>query len=142
MSEITKTYSNKELTVIWKPQKCIHSGVCVTMLPEVYHPDEKPWITPDKAGGKELIDQISQCPSGALTYTINERVNSEENVDTATNSITIKQNGPLLFKGVATLIRADGTNEVLSGTLAFCRCGASENKPYCDGSHRKIKFNG
>ncbi len=48
--EITKEYSNGELTVVWKPKKCIHSEVCIHTLPEVYKPQEKPWITPENTG--------------------------------------------------------------------------------------------
>ncbi|HSC55523.1 MAG TPA: (4Fe-4S)-binding protein [Phnomibacter sp.] len=57
-----------ELTIIWQPKKCIHSGVCVRMLPDVYHPKEKPWIQADKASVEALISQIKKCPSGALSF--------------------------------------------------------------------------
>ena len=63
---------NGEVIVIWKPERCIHSGVCVKTLPQVYHPKEKPWVTPEQARGHELIDQIDRCPSKALTYRINQ----------------------------------------------------------------------
>jgi len=67
-----KEYSNGELTVIWKPDLCIHSGNCVRLLPAVYHPKEAPWVKPENATTEELIDQINQCPSGALSYRMNE----------------------------------------------------------------------
>ncbi|GGW73835.1 putative Fe-S cluster protein YjdI [Winogradskyella epiphytica] len=63
----TKEYSNGEMTILWKPEKCIHSGICVKTLPEVYHPKERPWIKPNNATSEELIDQVSKCPSGALS---------------------------------------------------------------------------
>ena len=66
--EVKKEYSNGELTVVWKPAKCQHSGVCVKTLPKVYNPKEKPWIKPDNATTDELKKQIDQCPSGALSY--------------------------------------------------------------------------
>lgn len=62
----TKKYSNGEITILWQPEKCIHAGVCVKTLPKVYNPKEKPWIKPNNANTKELIDQVSKCPSGAL----------------------------------------------------------------------------
>jgi uncharacterized Fe-S cluster protein YjdI len=65
---VTKEYSNEDITIIWQPAKCIHSGVCVTKLPKVYRPQERPWILPENATKEELIDQINQCPSGALGY--------------------------------------------------------------------------
>lgn len=66
--EILKEYSNGELTVVWKPQKCVHAGECVKALPEVYNPKEKPWIKAENASTQALKDQIAKCPSGALSY--------------------------------------------------------------------------
>ena len=70
-SEIKKEYSNDEITIVWKPEKCIHSGICIKTLPEVYDPKAKPWITPERATTEELISQIDKCPSGALSYYVN-----------------------------------------------------------------------
>ncbi|RZS93851.1 (4Fe-4S)-binding protein [Aquimarina brevivitae] len=67
-NDIRKEYQNGDLTVVWKPGKCIHSGICVKTLPKVYHPKEKPWIKPENATKQQLIDQIDTCPSGALSY--------------------------------------------------------------------------
>jgi uncharacterized Fe-S cluster protein YjdI len=72
-----KEYSNGELTILWKPNKCIHSGVCVKTLPQVYRPKEKPWIKVENATTAELISQVSKCPSGALSYFMNEPNNKE-----------------------------------------------------------------
>lgn len=63
----TKEYSNGEITIIWQPDKCIHSGICVKTLPHVYNPKERPWIKIGNAGSQELIDQVAKCPSGALS---------------------------------------------------------------------------
>lgn len=64
----THKYSNDSINVIWQPQKCIHSGICVKMLPNVYDPKARPWIKAENATSDELKNQINQCPSGALTY--------------------------------------------------------------------------
>jgi len=64
-------YSNGEITIIWKPDLCQHSGICVRTLPKVYHPKEHPWITPEHATTDELINQVKRCPSGALNYKVN-----------------------------------------------------------------------
>ena len=66
-----KEYSNGELTIVWQPEKCIHSGVCVKTLPEVYKPKEKPWIKQGNAKTEQLVRQIDSCPSGALSYYFN-----------------------------------------------------------------------
>ncbi len=63
----TKEYTNGEVTILWKPEKCVHSGICVKTLPKVYHPQERPWIKIENATSEELIHQIALCPSGALS---------------------------------------------------------------------------
>jgi uncharacterized Fe-S cluster protein YjdI len=60
-------YSRDELTIIWQPDLCRHAGVCVKTLPGVYDPKSRPWIKIENAGVQELIDQVSKCPSGALS---------------------------------------------------------------------------
>jgi uncharacterized Fe-S cluster protein YjdI len=65
---VRKEYSNNEIAIIWDPGKCQHSGICVKSLPKVYKPNEKPWINQNNATTEQLIEQISNCPSGALSY--------------------------------------------------------------------------
>jgi uncharacterized Fe-S cluster protein YjdI len=72
--DIKKNYSNGELTIVWQPKKCIHSGICVKTLPMVYHPNEKPWIKIENAATEELKSQVDKCPSGALSYFMNSNV--------------------------------------------------------------------
>jgi uncharacterized Fe-S cluster protein YjdI len=62
-----KEYSNGEITIVWQPKKCIHSGVCVKTLPKVYNTKERPWIKPENATTEELVSQVAKCPSGALS---------------------------------------------------------------------------
>lgn len=66
--ETTKEYQKDNLTITWKPHKCIHSGICVKTLPKAYDPKEKPWIRPENASVTDLKNQINTCPSGALRY--------------------------------------------------------------------------
>lgn len=61
-------YSNGEITIVWQPSLCQHSGICVKTLPSVYKPKGKPWIQIENAGTAELKLQVSKCPSGALSY--------------------------------------------------------------------------
>jgi len=137
--EIIKEYSNGDLTVIWKPKKCIHSEICWKTLPEVYDPKGKPWIKPENATTDALKSQISKCPSGALTYKMKSEENIEKDMGT---ECTIVENGPLLVSGNLKVTLTNGTVENKKRSTAFCRCGASANKPYCDGSHKKIEFKG
>ncbi|QBQ41377.1 (4Fe-4S)-binding protein [Sphingobacterium psychroaquaticum] len=72
MGETKKYTANKDITVLWTPSKCIHARVCVKSLPQVYNPQERPWIVPENATAEELKRQIDRCPSGALGYELNE----------------------------------------------------------------------
>jgi uncharacterized Fe-S cluster protein YjdI len=57
---------------VWQPEFCIHSGRCVRGLPEVFKPKEKPWITPEGSTTEKIIAQVKKCPSGALSYFMND----------------------------------------------------------------------
>ena len=71
MKDITKKYSNGEITIVWKPNTCIHSTICWKGLIEVFNPKERPWIKMDGASTERIIEQVKQCPSGALSYYLN-----------------------------------------------------------------------
>jgi uncharacterized Fe-S cluster protein YjdI len=71
MKEITKQYSNGEVTIVWKPSTCIHSAICFRGLGEVFDPKKRPWITPENATTERIIEQVKKCPSGALTFYLN-----------------------------------------------------------------------
>ena len=141
MGEIKKEYTNGDLTVVWKPRLCIHSEICVKTLPEVYKPNEKPWIQAENASQEELKAQIEKCPSGALTYYLKNESEQSESMSEETK-VEVMANGPLLVYGNLQVTGSDGNVETKKRTTAFCRCGASANKPYCDGEHNKIGFVG
>jgi uncharacterized Fe-S cluster protein YjdI len=69
----THHYSNGEITITWKPELCIHSGICFSGLPEVFDPRRKPWIEPDRSETHTIIEQVKKCPSGALSFTVNKK---------------------------------------------------------------------
>lgn len=136
----TKEYSNGEVTIIWEAEKCIHSGICVRGLPKVFKPKDRPWITIDAAGTEDLVNQVKACPSGALSYYMNAEGNHE--AETLETKVEVLGNGPLLVYGTLKVTHKDGTSETKNKTTAFCRCGASNNKPYCDGAHVANNFSG
>lgn len=139
--EIKKKYSNGEVTVVWQPSKCIHSAICFKNLPTVFDPKKRPWITLEQEETKSIVEQIKACPSGALSYFMNDENNQESQVLENT-VVEVLANGPLLIYGNLKVKDKDGNETMKSQTTAFCRCGASKNKPYCDGSHVKIAFEG
>ena len=133
----TKEYSNGELTIIWQADKCIHAGVCVNMLHDVYDPKGRPWIKIDNASTEELKQQIDKCPSGALSYKLND---GEEKMSDETVKVDVLENGPLIVKGNLVITNSNGEKESRTKQTAFCRFGSSANKPYCDGTHVKSDF--
>ncbi len=147
MKEIIKKYTNGELTIIWQPAKCIHSTICwkgETGLLSVFNPKERPWIKPLGASTQVIIDQVKRCPSGALSYEYVQKPEEEklEISDAVPLKIEVKPNGPLLIHGHCVIVEKEGIEMIKDGVTAFCRCGYSANKPYCDGSHRKEGFIG
>jgi uncharacterized Fe-S cluster protein YjdI len=134
-----KTYEKGPLKVHWDMPKCIHSEKCWRGLGEVFRYNERPWITLDGATQERIVSQIKQCPSGALSYTLE---GEEQPSNTDTMEINVLQNGPLILSGKCSVTLPDGSKEDRDGTTALCRCGASANKPYCDGAHNANGFKG
>lgn len=142
--DITKKYTNGEVTVVWKPQVCIHSTICwkaATGLPEVFNPSKRPWIELEATDTERIVEQVKKCPSGALSYYYNNETKEKVEVTTQTE-VEVTPNGPLLVYGNITIRDAAGNETKRHKVTAFCRCGHSQNKPYCDGSHVRQGFNG
>jgi len=136
----TKEYSNGEVTIVWKPESCIHSAICVKGLGDVFQPKERPWIKIDAASTEAIIKQVKACPSGALGYYMNGEDNKTS--ETLETKVEVLEDGPLLVYGTLKVTHKDGKEETKNKTTAFCRCGASRNKPYCDGAHLNEGFKG
>lgn len=134
-----KEYSNGEVTIVWKPDLCIHSANCVRGLPAVFDNRKRPWINAQGASTEEIIEQVKQCPSGALTTYLNKRKmeNKSEKI-----KITLAKDGPILINGEVHLENEKGESLPTGKASALCRCGGSQNKPFCDGTHNKIGFTG
>ncbi len=102
---------------------------------------------PDAADSATIMAQIDKCPSGALSYHKNsapppDTVQQASAAQTTVTNITCLPNGPLMINGEIVVTKSDGTEEIKTGPVALCRCGASNNKPYCDGSHNTAGFKG
>jgi len=131
------TYQGKKITVYDNRSICAHAGICTDGLPAVFHNREGSFVDPDGASVAEIIDIVNQCPSGALSYIIDDESETRL-IDEA--SIQISPNGPYVLKGKVVLLdmsKGEGASESHS---SLCRCGASKNKPFCDGSHWDINF--
>lgn len=142
--EITRKYTNGEITIVWKPSVCIHSTLCWKSpggLPEVFDPRIKPWIKPEGSTSEKIIEHVKKCPSGALSFYYNNELAGTTQINTETK-IEALINGPLLVYGNIHIKDSFGKEIKKNNVTAFCRCGKSENKPFCDGSHVKHNFKG
>lgn len=137
----TKEYSNGEITIVWKSEKCIHSARCVQGLPVVFDAQKRPWINAEGAKTADICTQIDLCPSKALSWYLNKKEDIEMDNGKSDKKIEFLPNGPILFSGQISVKHSDGREE-LCDNPAFCRCGGSNNKPFCDGAHNKIGFEG
>lgn len=138
--DITKKYTNGEVTVVWKPSLCIHSALCFNGLPGVFNPRNRPWVTMEGGNTNDIVAQVNKCPSGALSYYRNSEMTNP--VVDAETIVEVSANGPLLIYGNIKIKDAEGNETTKNKVTALCRCGQSANKPYCDGTHRKVGFIG
>ena len=132
-----RSYEGKEITVHDNRTICCHAGECVTGLNSVFDINTNPWINPDNASADEVIAVVKRCPSGALSYTINDSHTRDFDGET---EINIAKDGPYNVSGNIAINVEEEIQPPSSEHYSLCRCGASKNKPYCDGSHSEINF--
>ncbi|NJK97200.1 MAG: hypothetical protein HC905_21870 [Bacteroidales bacterium] len=138
------------MTVYWKPKKCIHATICYTQLNEVFNPRKRPWVDMSGSTSDKIIDIVNRCPTDALTYRYNKDLETEmtegikdaPQVEEKPVEIQVMKDGPIVVTGKITLKDNEGKEYKTYSISSFCRCGASSNMPFCDGTHRKIGFQG
>jgi CDGSH-type Zn-finger protein/ferredoxin len=144
-----KSYVGKGITIHDNRKICSHAAECVNNLPSVFKQNARPWINPNAAETEEeeeeIINTIRKCPSGALSYSIDGIEYRDQNERKPL--ITVSKGGPYLVTGGIDLIGDNNNNnniQWMEGSskehYTLCRCGASNNKPFCDGMHRVINF--
>jgi CDGSH-type Zn-finger protein len=135
-----KNYVGKKITIHDNRKICSHAAECVNNLPSVFKLNARPWISPDAVEIEEIINTIKKCPSGALSYSLDGIEYRDQNERKP--MITVSKDGPYHVTGSINLIGdniqwAEGSSKE---HYVLCRCGASNNKPFCDGMHRLINF--
>ena len=129
-----ETVAGAKLALSFETKRCIHARFCVTGAPNVFLANvQGPWIHPDAMEVERVVEVAHACPSGAITYHRLDGVHDE--TAPPVNLAAIREAGPYAFRGE---LQIDGEPVGFRATL--CRCGASKNKPYCDGSHHDVEF--
>jgi len=131
------SYAGKMITIHDNRGICAHAGICTNSLSSVFKYNEEPWINPDAATVNEIIEAIIKCPSGALSYTIDKTVHQQQDCKPM---ITVTKDGPYAITGNIELIGQEMGEGCSQERYTLCRCGASKNKPFCDGSHWSTGF--
>lgn len=137
VKDCLRDYSGADITIHDNRGVCSHDRSCVTHLPSVFDKTKRPWINPDGAGVKEIIETVEKCPSGALSYTIGRHKCTELDREPG---IKVSHNGPLEITGGVQLRDDQDTTPQSPEHYCLCRCGGSKNKPFCDGAHQKNGF--
>lgn len=135
---VKRSYSTDKITVHWNSQLCIHTGVCLNLLPQVFDLATTPWIAIENASADAIAQAVEKCPTGALTYERTDGTPGEQ--PPAQTTVIPWPNGPLMVTGDVAVRDARGNLFQAGPRFALCRCGASENQPFCDLSHRQVGF--
>jgi len=131
------SYAGKRITIHDNRQLCAHAGFCTDRLASVFRMGKEPWIDPEGASAEEILATIRQCPSGALSYSID---GIEHRDQERAPAVTVTDHGPYAVTGGVELVGVQFGEEASREHYTLCRCGASKNKPFCDGSHWQVKF--
>lgn len=132
-----RDYRTEEIVVHWDSSRCIHSGICLRSLHNVFNLRAKPWVDVHAASADEIGATIEECPSGALTY---DRLDGPGETPPETTTVVPTRDGPLYVRGDVEVRDAEGALIAAGYRMTLCRCGHSQNQPFCDLSHRDAGF--
>ena len=139
------TYVGEQVTVFDNRGTCAHSGFCSNRIPTAFRVDEEPFVAPSGGRLDEIVRAVRACPSGALSYAIGAH-EAREQVDQAREpAVEISKDGPYRITGGIELLDAAGDPIARNAGASFehyslCRCGHSQNKPFCSGMHYYVGF--
>ena len=132
-----ENYVGEKITIHDNRGICAHAGRCTDSLASVFRLKEEPWIHPDAASADEIIATIQKCPSGALSYSVDDVEHRDRDGEP---TIFVAPNGPYVVSGGPDLLDTIWGEAASKEYFTLCRCGGSKNKPFCDGTHWYNKF--
>ena len=130
-------YVGKKITIHDNRGLCAHAGYCTDNLASVFKLKKEPWIDPAGAAAEEIVDTIKKCPSGALSYTVDDVEHRDQDRGPM---VTVTKDGPYAITGGIELLEQQLGEGASIEHYTLCRCGGSKNKPFCDGTHWHIGF--
>ena len=131
------THVGKKITIHDNRGVCAHAGFCTDNSPAVFNVKNEPWIDPDTDDPEKTVRTIRMCPSGALSYTKDGVLYKDRDREPA---VTVSKNGPYYVVGGVESKDPTGSKPESKEHYTLCRCGASKNKPFCNGAHWDINF--
>ena len=137
-----RDYPGKGIVVHDNRGLCSHAGHCTEGRPDVFCEDAaegEPWIRASAAEADAIVETVRSCPSGALSYSLGSVEHRDR--DRAAR-IVVSADGPYQVEGGIELIGSEFGEGASREHYCLCRCGASRNKPFCDGSHWEAGFRG
>lgn len=137
-------YVGQQVTVLDNRGICQHSGLCTDRLSGVFHSGGEPFVTPSGGRMDEIVRAARDCPSGALSYVLGGEATAKADESRAP-AIEVTRDGPYRVTGAIALTGPDDRPVVkaVGGSdehYALCRCGQSQNKPFCSGMHYYVGF--
>jgi CDGSH-type Zn-finger protein/truncated hemoglobin YjbI len=141
------TYDGQQVTILDNRGLCQHSGFCSDRLATVFRVNQDPFVAPSGGRMDEIIRAVRDCPSGALSYAIDgQEARQQVEWDGKRGpSIEVSRGGPYRITGGIPLLDHLGNPEPRNEGAslehyALCRCGHSQNKPFCSGAHWYVNF--
>ncbi len=139
------TYIGQQVTVLDNRGLCAHSGFCTDRLASVFRLGQDPFVDPNGARMDEIIRAVRACPSGALSYAIDDREAREQVDQDRPPAIEVSKDGPYRITGGIPLKDGQGNDAPRNQGASLehyslCRCGHSQNKPFCSGMHWYVNF--
>ncbi len=131
-----RRYPGDEVDIFYNLGRCIHAEYCVSRLAAVFDKQKRPWINASGASADQIVSVIELCPSGALHY---ERKDGVQEIPAQPNTVLVSADGPLKVRGELE-VSASSLPARPETRMTLCRCGSSQNAPFCDNSHLRNGF--
>lgn len=139
------TYHGLQAEILDNRGSCAHSGFCTDRLPTVFQQGKEPFVAPSGGRLDDILAAVRACPSGALSYGFESQEARDQVDQNRPPRIEVSHDGPYRITGGIPLADGDGQDIPRNAGAShehysLCRCGQSQNKPFCSGMHWYVDF--